>query len=59
MPETTDLSAIARSLGLPSDASETDIRRQASGLVASITQLRKKVYVGIIDPILRANGVEL
>lgn len=60
MPEMTISSAQLReALALPPEASDEDVLRQAAGLVSSIRMLRKKVYVGLIDPILRANGVEL
>ena len=46
-------------LQLPSDATTEDVITQAAGLVSAVYDIRTKVYVGIIDPILKAHGVIL
>jgi len=51
--------ALCDSLGLPRDSDFDTVLGQASGLVNSLFELRTMIYVGIINPVLVRNRVEL
>jgi hypothetical protein len=53
------LAQIAAALRLPEDADLDQVVERAAGLVAGIDELRRRVYVGIVDGALAEHNVTL